>query len=331
LETFQQLHLTSTSERLSLVSGSSGGGVGCISASPNFTLSSLSSLAMPMMVFGQVKEFVYRNVFSPDNSSSSQHSRGNSDYAPNKIVMFGPGLETTTSCLVTNILWKSEFKTIGMIPGKDGYGSGIELKLYNHKPFNLTILYTNVSKVRNNSDSRPLSENRLFQTKSDKSVSTADDEDTYELQPQVREACADALGFIYVIDNKNLSKIKRTDLNSYHIQNYKTELTVLMKQVNPNLPLLILSCNTNEEQNEKVSTVDSFINDSKVKSADLSCLDIIQELELHKLKNTEWQIRNCELFQHKMKDIVLGFEWMLNKLDQKYLTARSQFIANEKD
>ena len=79
-----------------------------------------------------------------------------------KLIMFGPGLETTTSCLVTNILWKSEFEACGMIPGKDGYGSGIKLKLFNHRPFNLTILYTNVSKAREANSSHDIASNRLF-------------------------------------------------------------------------------------------------------------------------------------------------------------------------
>lgn len=106
IRSFQQLqsslNATSTSECLS-------------SHSNNLTLSSLSSFAMPMMVLGQVRDFVYRNMFSntqqftvPDNEHDNI----------SKLILFGPGLETSTSCLVTNLLWKSEFKTIGMIPGK---------------------------------------------------------------------------------------------------------------------------------------------------------------------------------------------------------------------
>lgn len=212
-----------------------------------------------------------------------------------------------------------------MTPGKDGYGSGIELKLYNHKPFNLTTLYTNVSKVRN-SNNHDIEANRLIQSKNDENNRIK-----YELQPQVKEACSDAQGFIYVIDNKHLSNLQRSSKNNQNqnlIDNYRIELNVLMKEVDPSLPLLILSCNTNEpnELNVNQSTVDSFANNlnsnGKVLS-DLSCVQIIQELELYKL-NREWQIRNCEIFQHKMKDIVLGFEWLLNKLDQRYLSMRSE-------
>ena len=218
-----------------------------------------------------------------------------------------------------------------MIPGKDGYGSGIELKLYNHKPFNLTTLYTNVSKVRNSND-HAIDANRLFQSKNDENNKT-----TYELQPQVRDACSDARGFIYVIDNKHLSNLHRATANTTSqnlIDNYKIELDVLMREVSPDLPLLILSCNTNEatELITKQTTVDSFSSPlgggKSSKTADMSCLQIIQELELFKL-NREWQIRNCELFQHKMKDIVLGFEWILNKLDQNYLNMRSEKLSSE--
>jgi hypothetical protein len=97
LETFQQvqneLHLTSTSEN------TTAHGMNAIANCNNITLSSLSS---PMAVLGQIKEFIYRNVFSSVSLGDIQHDL---DSVP-KLVMFGPGLETTTSCLVTNILWK---------------------------------------------------------------------------------------------------------------------------------------------------------------------------------------------------------------------------------
>lgn len=315
LETFQQaqnaLHLTSTSENVT---------ASCIGFSPNLTLSSLSSLAMPMMVFSQLKDFINRNIFQnvPANDTSRIVSQ-----IP-KLVMFGPGLETTTSCLVTNILWKSDFKTIGMIPGKDGYGSGIELKLFNHKSFNLTTLYTNVSKVRS-SNNHDINANRLLVSKNVQDS----DELSYELQPQVKEACLDASGFIYVIDNKHLASLAKENKNgckSDALNNYKLELDVLMKETNPDLPLLILSCSTNDQNDLiKQSTIDSLIDLKQVKRPELSCIEIIKELEIHNLKR-DWQIRNCEIFQHKMKDIILGFEWVLNELDQKYMLKQTETI-----
>ncbi len=298
LETFQQaqneLHLRSTSDDNS--SQSNIVPVTSNNNSNNITLSALSSLVMPRLVLGQIRDFIYRNVFNTPMAMEPDES------IP-KLVMFGPGLETTTSCLVTNILWKSDFKFIGMIPGRDGYGSGIKLKLFNHKPFNLTILYTNVSKIRNN-NSRDLNLNRLIVSK----------EDQFELSPQVREACSNCSGFIYVVDNKHLASLDQSSIKSQipepgnihnlsPVDNYKLELNVLMKEVDPELPLLILGC---------------YVNELEKKDNDFSCVDIIEKLELFNLKQ-DWQIRNCDVFQPRLKDIMLGFEWMLGKLDQKYL------------
>ena len=280
LKSFQHIqttwHATSTSDNLPTTSTTSNN---------NLTLSSLSSFAMPLNVYGQLKDFVYRNVFNiPFNENQKMN-----DFVP-KLIMFGPGLETSTSCLVTNILWKSEFKTIGMIPGKDGYGSGIKLKLYNHKPFNLTILYTNVSTIRN-SNNHELNANCLLKKNSD----------SYEINPQVREACSDADGFIYVIDN-NSKELTSQNTNN----NYKTELNVLMKESKQDLPLLILSLKTDSEPTN---------------NKNLSCAQIVQFLELNKL-DREWQIRDGLIFEPKMKGITLGFEWILNELDQKYFNQK---------
>lgn len=279
LETFQKgqstLHLNSTSDTLAKQS--------------SLTLSALS-------VFGLVSNFISHNIFgSPPESNLS------------KIVMFGPGLETTTSCLVTKILWNSEFKTLGMIPGKDGYGSGIKLKLYNHKPFNLTILYTNVKKLRK-SNKHNLEHNRLLTCKKGEQ-----DELVYELQPQVKEACADATAFVYIIDNKHLKHLIDTN-DMKEIDNYRFELNVLMKEVNKNLPLLILSCNTNQA-NDKLSK-------------GMSCVNIVDCLDIMSL-DREWSIRDCEIFQDKLKDVVLGFEWILNNVNNKNLMDRIKNMDDE--
>jgi hypothetical protein len=238
-------------------------------------------------------------------------------------VMFGPGLETTTSCLVTNILWKSEFKTIGMIPGKDGYGSGIKLRLFNHKPFNLTILYTNVSKIRN-SNNHELESNKLILSKNNEETNQV----MYELQPQVKEACADASGFIYVIDNKHLSMFETNKMKNDKLseafnnladptENYIQELSVLMNEANREFPLLVLSCSANDQNTKMIN--DQF----NEKHNGLSCAQIVNKLKLYDL-NCQWQIRNCQIFENKMKDIIIGFEWLLGKLDQKYLLEQAK-------
>lgn len=240
----------------------------------NVTLSSLSSFALPVAIFDQLRDFVYRNVFNqPVNSTLNERVN------LNKVVMFGPGLETSTSCIVTNLLWKSEFKTIGMIPGKDGYGSGIKLKLFNHKPFNLTILYTNVSTVREANLTRELNSNKLLTTNN-------------QLNPQVKEACLDANAFIYVLDNKS-------DLVNSNRVNYMNELSILMNETRADVPVLILALST----------------DTVSESVSMPCAHMVRVLELDKLKQ-EWQLRKCHIFEPKMKTITHGFEWILNQLDQ---------------
>jgi hypothetical protein len=72
------------------------------------------------------------------------------------------------------------------------------------------------------------------------------------------------------------------------------------------LPFLILSCHT-ANINE--------INNKVKKSEGVSCAKIVETFSLYKLRH-EWQIRDCQIFENKMKDIVLGFDWMLNKIDQ---------------
>lgn len=282
------------------------------SFSNNLTLSSLSSFAMPMMVFGQLKDFVYRNVFQ--NEQFFNNSSFNDNENIPKIVLFGPGLETSTSCLVTNILWKSEFKTVGMIPGKDGYGAGIKLKLFNHKPFNLTILYTNNKKARTGNNERYLDENRLLFEKKD---GISDGERSYELNPRVREACSNAHGFIYVIDNDNLSLNKNFGEIESKIENNRNELSILMKAVDNSLPLLVLSLKVNDLSDVSDKEL------CEINKKSLSCVDIINLLDLNKLKQ-DWQIRNCQIFQPKMKEIIFGFEWILNELDQKFLSQQDK-------
>jgi hypothetical protein len=228
-----------------------------------------------------------------------------------------------------------------MIPGRDGYGSGIKLKLFNHRPFNLTILYTNVSKVRASNTNHDSNLNRLIVAKAASDNENINNE--YELHPQVKETCANASGFIYVVDNKHLASLEAAMVsdgvppagnihNLSPIDNYKLELNVLMKEVSADLPLLILGCNADMKQ----ASVSSDLGCMKltaggsrfVEGDGLSCTQIIEKLDLFDLTQ-EWQIRNCNLFQHKLKDIVLGFEWILNKLDQKILLEKYNALNSE--
>ena len=142
---------------------------------------------------------------------------------------------------------------------------------------------------------------------------------SYELHPRVKEACSDANGFIYVMDNEHLSSMNSSDstekINKLN-ENYKTELQILMNEVNPDLPLLVLSLKANDLASENFS-----MSDKKT----LSCVDIVHIMELNKLKQ-DWLMRDCQIFQPKMKDIMFGFEWILNELDQRVLIKQQEIL-----
>jgi hypothetical protein len=271
-------------------------------------------ISSAVSMLSNLRDYIYNNIFPVNtNARMTPAQLGDIDgEGLPKLIMFGPGLETTTSCLVTNLLWKSEFQTIGMIPGKDGYGSGIKLKLFSHSPFNLTVLYTNVSQLRQYRGGN-FEKNKLFVKKTTTTVEAGDETDEYEINPQVKDACRDASGYIYVIDNIALNEVlENENNNSDVVENYRQELFTLMRQCNDRLlPLLILSCRT-----EKInSSDDTVMNNKQFYDYGLSSAKIVDTFSLFKLKH-EWQIRNCQIFQDKMKDIVLGFDWILNKVEE---------------
>jgi hypothetical protein len=115
-----------------------------------------------------------------------------------------------------------------------------------------------------------------------------------------------------VIDNDHLASISKEHSKNAQsdpsdsikpIDDYHIELNTLMKEANKNLPLLILSCGVSEHKSQQSA---------------FSCAQIVKELALNKT-DREWQVRDCQIFQDKMRDITMGFEWLLNNLDQKYL------------
>ncbi len=175
----------------------------------------------------------------------------------------------------------------------------------------MTILYTNNSTIRNNNTEHNLNENRLLLPKS-----AENNEITYELNPRVRDACSNAQGFIYVVDNENLYNQNTSTEHSAASklnENYKQELNILMNEVSPSLPLLVLSLKATDLS---AISQEELVN---VNKKTLSCVEIIEILELNKLQQ-EWQLRNSQIFEPKMKDITLGFEWILNQMDQKFMS-----------
>jgi hypothetical protein len=261
-------------------------------ADKNDELTTQGILQSPMQILHQIKGYFF-NSYLYNEISSRFLADGQTQ---SKIIMFGPGLETTTCCLVTNLLWKSDFQPIGMIPGLNGYGSGIKLKLFNHEPFNLTILYTNVINERQNK-SHNLAKNKLLVKRPNNDAESTDE--SYEVNDRVKEACLNTTGFVYVIDNTLLTDCmthQPTAESTQLLKNYKHELVTLMRASDYSIPILLLLCSKDND------------------SSSLSCSQVVDLFKLHELDH-EWQIRKCNVFESKMNDIVLGFDWLLNKID----------------
>ncbi|CAF0898868.1 unnamed protein product [Didymodactylos carnosus] len=205
------------------------------------------------------------------------------------LIMFGPGLESLTSpskSLVTKLLWDETktFETMGMIPGKDGFGSGIKIKLRNHL-FNLITLYTNCMKERENRSDRFTSNRLVQQIENNQNNNSMEDNSLskYEVNPQVRDVCRDASGLVYVIDAAKENSL----------YDYQTELQIIMSEqwMNPSLPLLILACVKDEHTPRS------------------SALDVVKDLNLSRLANP-WLVQNCCV--DNMKGIDAGFWWLLS-------------------
>ncbi|CAF1207436.1 unnamed protein product [Adineta ricciae] len=189
------------------------------------------------------------------------------------LIMFGPGLESYTSPLVKNLLWdeSKRFQTMGMIPGHAGFGSGIKIKLQSHV-FNLITLYTNCMKERENRQTgdRLATSNRLVRS---------NHIDDFDISPQVRDACREANGLVYVIEASRDNKLS----------DFCTELQVMTREFR-NLPLLVLSCVRNTETKR------------------WPAIDVVRELQMSSFAN-QWLVQDCCV--DTLKGVDDGFIWLL--------------------
>lgn len=95
------------------------------------------------------------------------------------------------------------------------------------------------------------------------------------------------------------------------VENYKLELNTLMREMKSEQPLLVLSCCAKDENNPSAR-------DRLCPAESLSCMQLVEVLQLYDL-GREWLVIDCNVLQRLMKDIVLGFEWILNQLECSHL------------
>ncbi|CAH1773448.1 unnamed protein product [Owenia fusiformis] len=189
-----------------------------------------------------------------------------------KVAMFGPGLESSTSGLVRQILWDTSgvFTRIGMFPGQfDGVGGGFSLKLKSGCMLHLSTLYTSTKREREQVfDGNRLRNNRLIAVQQAEEGAIEDIEQ-YELRQSVKDLCRTLDAFIFVVDAtesiQNLELMRR-------------ELFALVNErwAAPSIPVLVLSC-IQETSTQRVP-----------------CIDVVTALNMTKL-NRPWQVHDVQL------------------------------------
>lgn len=206
-----------------------------------------------------------------------------------KLVMFGPGLESSTSGIVRKILHGHSdlFTVVNMFPGQfDGIGSGFTLKTVDEASVDLITLYTATRSERESrSAEQRASQSRLLAVPS----STSGDLAVSELQPAVKELCRTLDGFIYVVD---------ATVTTDHIRIGRAELFAMVNdEWSPSdNPVLVLSC----------------VPDSN--STRLGCINVVRNLELQKLSRP-WQVHDCTV--ETMNGIEAAFHWLVQTCHRK--------------
>lgn len=201
--------------------------------------------------------------------------------------MFGPGLETSTSGIVQQMMNRRDvFESLRMFPGRfEGCGSGFTMRMNSPQTsytFDLITLYSASKEEREryvNKNEERLRNNRLFDNQERQ-------KGVYEVQRAVREVCRNVDAFIFVI---NATKGFEEELSAGHI-----ELTAMLQDLwsAPDFPVLVLSC-IPSVQVERVP-----------------CIKVARLLKLHKLRKP-WMVQNCDTFT--LEGIADGLSWLINR------------------
>ncbi|XP_011404472.1 PREDICTED: F-box only protein 4-like isoform X1 [Amphimedon queenslandica] len=210
-----------------------------------------------------------------------------------RLLMFGSGLETVPLVKRMILDSNSPYKPIGLVPGKDGAGSGISIK-HNNATVNLITLYT-ATKAERLAASAGTGQriNKLISGSASKDRGGAGDEGVAEpiLTLAVQEQCQMADGFILAVDATNLNEeILESDI--------ETLTAMLLASHNQRIPLLVLSC--------------LFQTDDQQPS--LPSLDVADKLKLIDISNP-WQVRSLNV--NTFEGLSTGLDWLLTAAASK--------------
>ncbi|XP_014669550.1 PREDICTED: F-box only protein 4-like [Priapulus caudatus] len=203
-------------------------------------------------------------------------------WRPPKVVMFGPGLESSaTKCVLGKMLYDTSlFQITGLVPGRSGgIGAGIDLRIKSRR-FTLITLYSNTERVREQYPTKNcVANNRML---------AQDGDGTIYLTSAMGEVARSANAFVFVVD--------ASDRNEYALRNSSYD-SLLSAVVTPQTgsscaPLLVVAAAINNAPNS------------------VSAIEVTRNLKLNKILNP-WQVHMVDIAN--LGGISAAFEWVLEQ------------------
>ncbi|XP_062855621.1 F-box only protein 4 [Trichomycterus rosablanca] len=202
-----------------------------------------------------------------------------------RFAMFGAGLEQLDESLVTVMMNSPHVLGLGGIPQRqiNGIGSGISFIYGGQHKFNIITLYSTnrAERERARVDRSAVSSKIFIQEDDDGSGRPR-----ISVAPQIQEVIRAVNGFIYVVNAEQEAVKVRED-----------EWTQIIAVLQPDFgstsrPLLVLSCISREEENQRTSP----------------SVSVAHQLQLHLLPNP-WMVQ--DVVAASLSGLTDGMDWLL--------------------
>ncbi|XP_014782629.1 uncharacterized protein LOC106878055 [Octopus bimaculoides] len=200
-----------------------------------------------------------------------------------KIGIFGPGLESKTSKIITHILSDPTkvFQQNGVVPGSfSGVGSFFLMSISN-LTFSLTVMYSCAKKDRERAARQGLQQLRHLPQ-----------------SEHLKALCRSLDAFIFVVDATDMPSMRWAGTELFNMVNEKSSYR--------RTPVLVLCC-VPEDSSEQVTTSSSSSSTSSTHT--MTCFEVVNSLQLIKLIKP-WQVCRCAI--GNMDEYRKGFEWIIN-------------------
>ncbi|XP_029653515.1 F-box only protein 4-like [Octopus sinensis] len=206
-----------------------------------------------------------------------------------KIGIFGPGLESKTSKIITHILSDPTkvFKQNGVVPGSfSGVGSFFLMTISN-LTFSLTVMYSCAKKDRERAARQGLQQLRHLPQ-----------------SEHLKALCRSLDAFVFVVDATDMPSMQWAGTELFNMVNEKSSSS--------QTPVLVLCC-VPEDSSEQVTSSSSSSTSSTSSSSSsthtMTCFEVVNSLQLTKLIKP-WRVCRCAI--GNMDEYRKGFEWIIN-------------------